>query len=89
MAKYTVRLRGRGVDRTTAYNIISRGKKGTSEHKCPYRTYTVKWSIWITAFRYKKAKHGQIYQALLDAKVNCNIKAGKMNWVEGEDNETK
>lgn len=67
-----VKLKGYGVDKTTAYRIIGKAKKAHSRKECPYRKYEHKWSIWITAFDHKEVSHANIWQALKNAKVKCD-----------------
>jgi len=77
-----LKLQGKGVDKQAAYAIITRGKRAATERECPYRRNTVRWSIWITAHRYKSVSHDQIYQALKDAEAQVDWKPGEFNFEE-------
>ena len=80
-----LKLRGKGVDRTAAYSIITKGKRASTERQCPYRRNTVRWSIWVTAFRNKSVSHSRIYQALQDAKAQVDWVPGEFNFEEPND----
>jgi hypothetical protein len=70
MAK-KVKVKGAGVSEATARSIIRIARQASSPKQCPYRRGWVKWSIWMTAFRHKKAFNNQIYEALVNAGVPC------------------
>jgi len=59
------RLRKRDI-----YRIMYKARKANKRYDCPYTVNTVKWSIWMTAFKYrKKEEHATVFAALQQAGV--------------------
>lgn len=73
MASRKVKLKGYGVSKETAKQIIHIAKQAVTQRQCPYRRGYIQWSIWVTAYRNKKMGGEDIYRALVNAGVACNV----------------